>query len=213
MEVRRFAREGREVLLIGHHGHPEVEGTLGRFDASFGGRIHLVQSAEDARQVVVHDPEKLAFVTQTTLSVDDTADIIAVLKDRFPALSSPRKEDICYATQNRQDAVKELLRHCDVLIVVGSATSSNSNRLVELGRRGGVPAFLVDGAGDLRREWFEGRRAVGVTAGASAPDVLVREVVARLQEWGGELPQEIAGREEHVVFGLPRELRRPADAK
>jgi 4-hydroxy-3-methylbut-2-enyl diphosphate reductase len=213
MEVRRFAREGREVLLIGHHGHPEVEGTLGRFDASFGGRIHLVQSAEDARQIVVHDPEKLAFVTQTTLSVDDTADIIAVLKDRFPALSSPRKEDICYATQNRQDAVKELLRHCDVLIVVGSATSSNSNRLVELGRRGGVPAFLVDGAGDLRREWFEGRRAVGVTAGASAPDVLVREVVARLQEWGGELPQEIAGREEHVVFGLPRELRRPADAK
>ena len=212
MEVRRFAREGREVLLIGHHGHPEVEGTLGRFDASFGGRIHLVQSAEDARQVVVHDPEKLAFVTQTTLSVDDTADIIAVLKDRFPALSSPRKEDICYATQNRQDAVKELLRHCDVLIVVGSATSSNSNRLVELGRRGGVPAFLVDGAGDLRREWFEGRRAVGVTAGASAPDVLVREVVVRLQEWGGELPQEIAGREEHVVFGLPRELRRPADA-
>ncbi|NDD75571.1 MAG: 4-hydroxy-3-methylbut-2-enyl diphosphate reductase [Gammaproteobacteria bacterium] len=196
MEVRRFAREGREVLLIGHHGHPEVEGTLGRFDASFGGRIHLVQSAEDARQIVVHDPEKLAFVTQTTLSVDDTADIIAVLKDRFPALSSPRKEDICYATQNRQDAVKELLRHCDVLIVVGSATSSNSNRLV-----------------DLRREWFEGRRAVGVTAGASAPDVLVREVVARLQEWGGELPQEIAGREEHVVFGLPRELRRPADAK
>ena len=213
MEVRRFAREGREVLLIGHHGHPEVEGTLGRFDASFGGRIHLVQSAEDARQIVVHDPEKLAFVTQTTLSVDDTADIIAVLKERFPALASPRKEDICYATQNRQDAVKELLRHCDVLIVVGSATSSNSNRLVELGRRGGVPAFLVDGATDLHREWFAGRRAVGVTAGASAPDVLVREVVARLQEWGGELPQEIAGREEHVVFGLPRELRRSADAK
>lgn len=212
MEVRRFAREGREVLLIGHHGHPEVEGTLGRFDASFGGRIHLVQSAEDARQIVVHDPEKLAFVTQTTLSVDDTADIIAVLKERFPALASPRKEDICYATQNRQDAVKELLRHCDVLIVVGSATSSNSNRLVELGRRGGVPAFLVDGATDLHREWFAGRRAVGVTAGASAPDVLVREVVARLQEWGGELPQEIAGREEHVVFGLPRELRRSADA-
>ena len=212
MEVRRFAREGREVLLIGHHGHPEVEGTLGRFDASFGGRIHLVQSAEDARQIVVHDPEKLAFVTQTTLSVDDTADIIAVLKERFPALASPRKEDICYATQNRQDAVKELLRHCDVLIVVGSATSSNSNRLVELGRRGGVPAFLVDGATDLHREWLAGRRAVGVTAGASAPDVLVREVVARLQEWGGELPQEIAGREEHVVFGLPRELRRSADA-
>lgn len=212
MEVRRFAREGREVLLIGHHGHPEVEGTLGRFDASFGGRIHLVQSAEDARQIVVHEPEKLAFVTQTTLSVDDTADIIAVLKERFPALASPRKEDICYATQNRQDAVKELLRHCDVLIVVGSATSSNSNRLVELGRRGGIPAFLVDGAADLHRDWFEGRRAVGVTAGASAPDVLVREVVARLREWGGELPQEIVGREEHVVFGLPRELRRPADA-
>lgn len=212
MEVRRFAREGREVLLIGHHGHPEVEGTLGRFDASFGGRIHLVQSVADAQQIVVQHPEKLAFVTQTTLSVDDTADIIATLKSRFPALASPRKEDICYATQNRQDAVKELLRHCDVLIVVGSATSSNSNRLVELGRRGGVPAFLVDGAADLRREWFAGCRAVGVTAGASAPEVLVREVVARLGEWGGELPQEIAGREEHVVFGLPRELRRPADA-
>lgn len=212
MEVRRFSREGREVLLIGHHGHPEVEGTLGRFDASFGGRIHLVQSVADAQQIVVQHPEKLAFVTQTTLSVDDTADIIATLKSRFPALASPRKEDICYATQNRQDAVKELLRHCDVLIVVGSATSSNSNRLVELGRRGGVPAFLVDGAADLRREWFAGCRAVGVTAGASAPEVLVREVVARLGEWGGELPQEIAGREEHVVFGLPRELRRPADA-
>lgn len=212
MEVRRFAREGREVLLIGHHGHPEVEGTLGRFDASFGGRIHLVQSVADAQQIVVQHPEKLAFVTQTTLSVDDTADIIATLKSRFPALASPRKEDICYATQNRQDAVKELLRHCDVLIVVGSATSSNSNRLVELGRRGGVPAFLVDGAADLRREWFAGCRAVGVTAGASAPEVLVREVVTRLGEWGGELPQEIAGREEHVVFGLPRELRRPADA-
>ncbi|MFZ9653783.1 MAG: 4-hydroxy-3-methylbut-2-enyl diphosphate reductase [Steroidobacteraceae bacterium] len=212
MEVRRYSRERRDVLLIGHAGHPEVEGTLGRFDVSHGGRIRLIESVDDAARIEVEDPARLAFVTQTTLSVDDTAEIVATLERRFPALVRPRKEDICYATQNRQDAVKELLRDCDVLVVVGSVTSSNSNRLVELGKRHGVPAYLVDGASDLHREWFDGRRAVGVTAGASAPEVLVREVVAQLRQWGGEAPVEAAGREEVVVFGLPRELRRSADA-
>jgi 4-hydroxy-3-methylbut-2-enyl diphosphate reductase len=207
MEVRRYAREALEVILIGHDGHPEVEGTLGRFDTSFGGRIHLVESVADAERLEVADPARLAFVTQTTLSVDDTAEIVAALRRRFPGLASPRKEDICYATQNRQDAVKDLLRECDVLVVVGSVASSNSNRLVELGRRVGVPSYLVDGAADLRREWFEGRRCVGLSAGASAPEVLVREVIDQLRQWGGQAPAELAGREEHVVFGLPRELR------
>jgi 4-hydroxy-3-methylbut-2-enyl diphosphate reductase len=207
MEVRRFAREGRDVILIGHDGHPEVEGTIGRFDPSFGGRILLVESVEDIARLEVRDPARLAFVTQTTLSVDDTAGIVEALKARFPGLASPTKEDICYATQNRQDAVKELLRDCDVLVVVGSVTSSNSNRLVELGERSGVPSHLVDGAADLRREWFQGRRCVGITAGASAPEVLVQEVVSRLVEWGAERPVELPGQAEHVVFGLPRALR------
>lgn len=207
MEVRRFAREAREVILIGHDGHPEVEGTLGRFDASFGGRIHLVESLADAERVAIQHPEKLAFVTQTTLSVDDTSEIVEALRRRFPSLASPPKEDICYATQNRQDAVKDLLRECDVLIVVGSITSSNSNRLVELGTRAGVPAYLVDGATGLDRAWFQGRRCVGLTAGASAPELLVREVIDRLREWGAEAPQELLGRTEQVVFSLPRELR------
>jgi 4-hydroxy-3-methylbut-2-enyl diphosphate reductase len=207
MEVRRYAREGRDVVLIGHDGHPEVEGTLGRFDASQGGRIRLVESVADAEALEVPDPARLAFVTQTTLSVDDTAEIVATLQRRFPGLTTPRKEDICYATQNRQDAVKDLLREADLLLVVGSVTSSNSNRLVELGVRAGIPSYLIDGAGDLRREWLEGRQCIGLTAGASAPDVLVREVIERLGEWGVERPQELAGRQEHVVFALPRELR------
>ena len=207
MEVRRYAREGRDVILIGHAGHPEVEGTLGRFDASFGGQMRLVESVEDAAELAVSDPSRLAFVTQTTLSVDDTAEIVATLQQRFPALESPRKEDICYATQNRQDAVKDLLRDCDILIVVGSATSSNSNRLAELGARAGVSSHLVDGAADLDRAWFAGKQCVGLTAGASAPEVLVQEVIAQLREWGAQAPAELAGREEHVVFSLPRELR------
>jgi len=207
MEVRRYAREALEVILIGHDGHPEVEGTLGRFDTSFGGRIHLVESLEDAMTLQVEHPERLSFVTQTTLSVDDTAHIVDSLKQRFPSLASPRKEDICYATQNRQDAVKDLLREADILIVVGSATSSNSNRLVELGKRAGMDAFLVDGAADLQREWFDGKRCVGLSAGASAPEVLVREVIDRLVEWGASAPQELSGRTEQVVFSLPRELR------
>jgi 4-hydroxy-3-methylbut-2-en-1-yl diphosphate reductase len=207
LEVARFARDAREVILIGHAGHPEVAGTLGRFDTSYGGAIYLVQDLDDVARLQVRDPARLAFVTQTTLSVDDTATIVTALRERFPSLQAPRREDICYATQNRQDAVKQLLQECDVLIVVGSRTSSNSNRLRELAERSGVPGYLIDDADELQREWLNGRTAVGVTAGASAPERLVEQVVARLREWGAEAPAEIAGREEHVIFGLPRALR------
>lgn len=212
MEVQRYARDARDVILIGHAGHPEVEGTMGRFDSSFGGRIHLVESVADVESLSVRDPERLAFVTQTTLSVDDTAEIVNALRKRFPLLATPRKEDICYATQNRQDAVKRLLGQCDVLLVVGSRTSSNSNRLRELADRAGVPGYLVDGPDDLHPEWFTGKSAVGVTAGASAPELLVQQVVERLREWGGEVPVEVNGREENVFFGLPRELRNLPEA-
>jgi 4-hydroxy-3-methylbut-2-enyl diphosphate reductase len=207
MEVTRFAREAREVVLIGHAGHPEVEGTMGRFDTAHGGRIMLVEDLDDVARLEVNDPDRLAFVTQTTLSVDDTAAIVEALRRRFPQLQAPRQEDICYATQNRQDAVKQLLEHCDVLVVVGSRSSSNSNRLRELADRAEVPGYLVDGADDLRRDWFAGRNTVGVTAGASAPEGLVQQVVARLREWGGALPAESHGKPEHVVFALPRALR------
>jgi 4-hydroxy-3-methylbut-2-enyl diphosphate reductase len=207
MEVRRYSQQGLDVLLIGHAGHPEVEGTMGRFDPSQGGRILLVESVEDAAALEVRDPQRLAFVTQTTLSVDDTAAIVQVLRDRFPALTAPRREDICYATQNRQDAVKEMVGRCDVLVVVGSVSSSNSNRLRELAEKSGAAGYLVDGPENLERAWFEGARTVGVTAGASAPEVLVQRVVARLREWGGEIAEEVVGREEHVLFSLPRELR------
>jgi 4-hydroxy-3-methylbut-2-enyl diphosphate reductase len=207
MEVAHFAREAREVILIGHAGHPEIEGTMGRFDTSFGGQIFLVENIKDVEQVTVRDPSRLAFVTQTTLSVDDTALMVAALRARFPSLQAPRREDICYATQNRQDAVKKLLEQCDVLLVVGSRSSSNSNRLRELADRAGIPGYLVDGAEDLQREWLNGKSAVGVTAGASAPEVRVQQVVERLREWGAEMPAELTGREEQVVFGLPRALR------
>jgi 4-hydroxy-3-methylbut-2-enyl diphosphate reductase len=207
MEVTRYAREAREVVLIGHAGHPEVEGTMGQFDPSHGGSIRLVETPEDAARLEVRDPSRLAFVTQTTLSVDDTAKIVETLRRRFPGLASPRKEDICYATQNRQDAVKKLLEDCDVLIVVGSPTSSNSNRLREIADKRGVPGYLVDGPDDLKREWFQGKSAVGVTAGASAPEILVQQVIARLQVWGGELAREVEGRPENVIFALPKVLR------
>ena len=207
LEVVRYAREARDVVLIGHAGHPEVEGTMGRFDAAAGGHIHLVESVEDAEKLEVAKPESLAFVTQTTLSVDDTVAIVETLRRRFPKLQAPRVEDICYATQNRQDAVKKLLQHCDVLIVVGSVASSNSNRLRELAERAGIPGYLVDGPQNLRLEWFENRRAVGITAGASAPELLVQQVIAQVQAWGGTAPEEILGREESVVFSLPRSLR------
>jgi 4-hydroxy-3-methylbut-2-en-1-yl diphosphate reductase len=207
MEVSRYGREGREVILIGHAGHPEVEGTMGQYDRSHGGEIYLVENPEDAAALQVRDPEHLAFVTQTTLSVDDTARVIEALMARFPALTSPRKEDICYATQNRQDAVKALVARCDAIVVVGSKASSNSSRLKEIALKAGIPGYMVDGADDLRREWFADCESVGVTAGASAPEVLVQQVVARLKEWGGEVPEEIRGREEHVVFSLPKVLR------
>ena len=213
MEVQRYAREGRDVILIGHAGHPEVEGTMGRFDTSAGGRMHLVQNLADVAALTVRDPLNLAFVTQTTLSVDDTAEIVAALRARFTQLSAPRREDICYATQNRQDAVKKLLEQCDVLLVVGSRASSNSNRLRELAERGGIPGYLIDGPADLRREWLDGKRVVGVTAGASAPEVLVQQVLEQLARWGAESPQEIRGREEQVIFALPRELRRASEPK
>jgi len=208
MEVQHYAREGRDVILIGHAGHPEIEGTMGRFDTSWGGRILLVESIADAQALEVRDPGRLAFVTQTTLSVDDTAEIVAALRVRFPQLATPRREDICYATQNRQDAVKNLLEQCDVLLVVGSRSSSNSNRLRELADRAGVPGYLIDGPEDLRREWFTGKQAVGLTAGASAPELMVQEVIAELTRWGAQPPREVVGREERVLFTLPRELRR-----
>jgi len=207
MEVQRYAREGRDVILIGHAGHPEVEGTMGRFDTSAGGRIHLVQNLDDAAALTVRDPQNLAFVTQTTLSMDDTAGIVAALRTRFAQLSTPRREDICYATQNRQDAVKKLLEECDVLLVVGSRASSNSNRLRELAERAGIPGYLIDGPADLRREWLEGKGTVGLTAGASAPEFLGQQVIEQLTHWGAERPREVTGREEHVVFTLPRALR------
>jgi 4-hydroxy-3-methylbut-2-enyl diphosphate reductase len=207
MEVSRHARAGREVILIGHAGHPEVEGTLGQYDDSQGGQVYLVETVEDVRTLPVRDPAELAYVTQTTLSVDDTARIVAALRERFPAIQGPRKDDICYATQNRQDAVKELAGRCELLLVVGSRSSSNSNRLRELAEKQGTPAWLIDGPADIDPAWLDGKTAIGVTAGASAPEVLVRQVMARLQELGATTVTESAGREENVVFALPRELR------
>ncbi len=210
MEVMRYGREGRDVILIGHAGHPEVEGTMGQFDASGGGRIRLVENVSDVARIEVRDPARVAVVTQTTLSVDDTAEVLEALVRRFPTLATPRKEDICYATQNRQDAVKKLVEACEVLIVVGSTTSSNSNRLRELADKAGIRGYLVDGPADLRPEWLSGIDAVGVTAGASAPELLVQQVVEQLREWGGRPAVEVVGREENVVFALPKELRRSA---
>ncbi len=210
MEVALYAREGREVILIGHQGHPEVEGTMGQFDTSAGGRIYLVETVEDVAHLQITDPAKLAFVTQTTLSVDDTERVVAALKQRFAALSSPRKEDICYATQNRQDAVKRLVQSCELILVVGSPTSSNSNRLREIAEKAGIPGYLIDGPQDLQREWFVGRETIGLTAGASAPEVLVMRVIDRLKEWApaaGAEVLELDGEPENVVFSLPRELR------
>lgn len=209
LEVSRYARAGFDVVLIGHQGHPEVEGTMGQFDTSFGGAIHLVQMPGDVDQLMVSDPARVTFVTQTTLSVDDTLRIIEALRRRFPAIQAPRKDDICYATQNRQDAVKQLARECDVLLVVGSRNSSNSNRLREIAESEGTTAYLIDGADDIRREWLTGKQQVGVTAGASAPEIIVQQVVARLGEWGGATVNETHGIPENMVFALPRGLRNP----
>ena len=207
MEITRYAREAREVFLIGHAGHPEVEGTIGQFDETLGGAIYLVQTVDDVARLVVRNPQHLAFVTQTTLSVDDTAEIVSALRARFPGLKAPVKEDICYATQNRQDAVKELIGRCEVLVVVGSKSSSNSNRLREMAGKKGKAGYLVDGPEDMHREWFDGVASVGVTAGASAPEILVQGVIKQLREWGGEIAEEVPGRQEHVIFALPKELR------
>ena len=207
MEVTRYSREGRECILIGHAGHPEVEGTMGQYDASNGGAIYLVEDEADVERLQVKDPERLAFVTQTTLSMDDTARVIDALRARFPSIDGPRKDDICYATQNRQDAVKQLAASCDVVLVVGSPNSSNSNRLRELSERMGTPAYLIDGAEEIQSAWLEGVQNVGVTAGASAPDVLVRQVIAHLHAQGATGAEELAGKEENIVFSMPKELR------
>ncbi|EMP53923.1 4-hydroxy-3-methylbut-2-enyl diphosphate reductase [Marinobacter santoriniensis NKSG1] len=207
MEVMRYSRDGRECILIGHHGHPEVEGTMGQYDRSNGGDIYLVEDEQDVERLQVRDPERLSYVTQTTLSMDDTARVIDALRARFPSIEGPRKDDICYATQNRQDAVKQLADDCDLMLVVGSPNSSNSNRLRELAERMGTPAYLIDEASQIDSTWLKGVGVIGVTAGASAPEVLVNDVVARLKALGGEEPREIAGREENIVFSMPRELR------
>lgn len=206
IEVGKFAKGGMDAILIGHAGHPEVEGTMGRFDTSFGGRIHLVEDVEDVAKLDFGHDKSLAFVTQTTLSMDDTANVIDALKDRFPAINAPRKDDICYATQNRQDAVKLLSHHCEVVLVVGSPNSSNSNRLRELAERMGRRAYLIDNAGQMSQTWFEGVSHVGVTAGASAPEILIQEVLDTLQSWGADVPTELSGIEENVTFSLPKSL-------
>ena len=207
MEVTRFSQSGSECVLIGHKGHPEVEGTMGQYSEANGGRIYLVEDEEDAAALEVADPDTLSYVTQTTLSMDDTSRVIDALRKKFPNIEGPRKDDICYATQNRQDVVKTLASDCDLLLVVGSPNSSNSNRLRELGERMGAKAYLIDSAAEIQQEWLEGVKAVGITAGASAPEVLVKEVVDTLVAMGGEAPQELDGIPENVVFSLPKELR------
>lgn len=206
MEVARHSREGWECILIGHAGHPEVEGTMGQYDNAAGG-IYLVENEQDVAALKVKDPEKITYVTQTTLSVDDTDRIIHALRLRFPAIKGPRREDICYATQNRQDAVKELANLSDVVIVVGSLNSSNSNRLKELAERLGCAAYQIDDSNQIKREWIENKETIGVTAGASAPEILVQRVVEKLKEWGGTIATELQGREENIIFALPKELR------
>ncbi|HEX7130494.1 MAG TPA: 4-hydroxy-3-methylbut-2-enyl diphosphate reductase [Rhodanobacteraceae bacterium] len=207
MEVARHGRQGRDVVLIGHAGHPEVEGTMGQWDARNEGAIHLVEKLEDVAALEIENPERVAYVTQTTLSVDDTKAIIAALRGKFPQIEGPRKDDICYATQNRQDAVRELANESDLVLVVGSRNSSNSNRLRELAEKQGVRAFLIDGPESIDRAWLEGVRRIGVTAGASAPEQLVREVIAHLRELGATSVRELHGEPEDVTFALPKELR------
>jgi 4-hydroxy-3-methylbut-2-en-1-yl diphosphate reductase len=205
VEVSKMREQGREVVMIGHEGHPEAEGTMGQADHG----MYLVESEADVASLEVRDPEKLAYVTQTTLSIDDCQRIIAALKARFPAIQGPKKDDICYATQNRQDAVKFMAPKCDVVIVVGSPNSSNSNRLREVARNLGTEAYLVDSAEELRAEWVQGKRTIGVTAGASAPEVLVHEVILRLQALGVARVRELEGISEGVIFPLPKGLVPP----
>lgn len=207
MEVVRYSREARETILIGHRGHPEVEGTMGQYDTSFGGSIHRVDSEEEVNTLDIKNPEKIGFVTQTTLSVDDTNTVIDALKLRYPNIASPKKDDICYATQNRQDALKKLVDNCDLVLVVGSPNSSNSNRLREIAEKRGVPAYLIDGAEDIKAEWLTDKKNIGLTAGASAPEILVQQVTERLNEMGATIMPDTQGVVETVSFVLPKELR------
>ncbi len=204
-EVARLNEQGYQIIMIGHKGHPEVEGTMGQLPE---GVMLLVETVDDVAKLAVRDAEKLAHVSQTTLSVDETRDIIEALQARFPHIRSPHKEDICYATTNRQEAVKELAGRCDIVIVVGSPNSSNSNRLREVAALRGVDAYMVDNAGFLRREWFDGKNKVGVTAGASAPELLVKEVVETIRGWGHDAVHESEGAQESIVFVLPKALRK-----
>ncbi len=207
LEVARYSKTGSECILIGHKGHPEVEGTMGQFDHAQGGDMYLVEDEQDVQELNVINPDNLHYVTQTTLSMDDTAKVIDALRTRFPNIQGPRKDDICYATQNRQDAVKTLGGNCELLLVVGSPNSSNSNRLRELGERMGATAYLIDNADEIQDDWFQQIQTVGVTAGASAPDILIQQVLAKLIAMGGSIPEEIQGKEENISFSLPKELR------
>lgn len=207
IEVAKYSEQGRECILIGHNGHPEVEGTMGQYDRKNGGDIYLVEDINDIAKLHVNDASRLSYVTQTTLSMDDTAKIIEGLRERFPEITGPKKDDICYATQNRQDAVRQLALECDLVLVVGSPNSSNSNRLRELAERCGAQAYLIDGPQDIQPTWFDQVRAIGITAGASAPEVLVKDVITGLQDFGAAVPQEMAGREENISFSLPKALR------
>lgn len=208
LEVSRYCREGRETILIGHAGHPEVEGTMGQYKGSNGGAIYLVESPVDVLKLKVKNPDRLAIVTQTTLSIDDTSVIIDALRKRFPKIYGPRKSDICYATQNRQDAVKQVVNECDLILVVGSPNSSNSNRLQEIAANKGVEAHLIDGPEEIDDQWLQGKHCVGISAGASAPEVLVQQVIERLQQRGVSHIQEHQGIREEVIFSLPKSLRR-----
>ena len=209
VEVSKMLREGNEIVMIGHRGHPESEGTMGQSESG----MHLVETLEDVARLTVAKPDRLTYVTQTTLSVDDAAQIVAALRARFPAIRGPKQDDICYATQNRQDAVKFMAPRCDVVIVVGSPNSSNSNRLREVAQNMGVEAYMADNAADLKPEWIAGKDRVGITAGASAPEVLVNELIERLRQLGAKSVRPLEGAAEHVVFTLPRELARPVQGK
>jgi len=209
IEVYRYCKQGFDLILIGHHGHPEVEGTLGQWDKLKGtGTIYLVDSVAEAQAIKVGQPERVAYVTQTTLSMDDTRDIILALRERFPKIEGPKHDDICYATQNRQTAVRQLAAQVDLVLVVGSINSSNSNRLKELAERQGVNSYLIDGAADLQASWFEGVSAIGLTAGASAPEKLVKDVISSIKDMCPQVVvEELSGEPENMVFALPKELR------
>ena len=207
MEVTRFSKAGHECILIGHVGHPEVEGTMGQFDSSYGGKMYLVEDVNDVNNLVINNPDHLSYVTQTTLSMDDTASVIDALRSRFPNIQGPKKNDICYATQNRQDAVKKLAAESDLVLVVGSPNSSNSNRLKEVAERMGIDAYLIDNESEINKDWLKGKNKIGLTAGASAPAELVENVIEKLREWGVATILNQDGKEENIVFSLPKELQ------